>query len=165
MFEKKDIWELVKTRFINLEQDTKNRVKFPYDSSIIFEVEYLVKKEIANNLIACFSIRDIEDRIVFSTSKQDENNVVDSSVGRHVYRFVLPNLKLLPGTYRVAGEFWNNEAGLHFKFASIRRLIITSSDYHGDGVYYLPYKTMQDEYTLEQRDENGTLDEIREKLL
>ncbi|WP_290772740.1 polysaccharide ABC transporter ATP-binding protein [Anaerofustis sp.] len=165
VFEKKDIWELVKTRFINLEQDTKNRVKFPYDSSIIFEVEYLVKKEIANNLIACFSIRDIEDRIVFSTSKQDENNVVDSSVGRHVYRFVLPNLKLLPGTYRVAGEFWNNEAGLHFKFASIRRLIITSSDYHGDGVYYLPYKTMQDEYTLEQRDENGTLDEIREKLL
>lgn len=165
VFEKKDIWELVKTRFINLEQDTKNRVKFPYDSSIIFEVEYLVKKEITNNLIACFSIRDIEDRIVFSTSKQDENNVVDSSVGRHVYRFVLPNLKLLPGTYRVAGEFWNNEAGLHFKFASIRRLIITSSDYHGDGVYYLPYKTMQDEYTLEQRDENGTLDEIREKLL
>ncbi len=159
IFEKKDILELIKTRFINVDKDFKNRVRFPYSSSFIIEVEYEVKQKITNNLIACFAIRDIEDRVVFATSKQNENNIVDSSIGRHVYRFILPDLKLLPGNYKVAGEFWNNEAGIHFKFASIRRLIITSKSYHGDGVYSIPYKTMKDDYTMEERFENNTLDE------
>ena len=65
----------------------------------------------------------------------------------------------MPGNYKVAGEFWNNESGLHFKFASIRRLIITSSEYCGDGVYSIPYKTMKDDYLLEERNKNGTLNE------
>ena len=159
IFEKKDILQLIKTRFLDINSELKNKIKFNYGASFIIEVEYEVKKPIENNLIACFSIRDIEDRVVFATSKQNENNIVDSSIGRHVYRFILPNLRLLPGNYKVAGEFWNNESGLHFKFASIRRLIITSSEYCGDGVYSIPYKTMKDDYLLEERNENGTLNE------
>lgn len=159
VFEKKDILETIKTRFIDLKKDVKSRIKFEYGASIIFEIEYEVKQKIDNRLIACFSIRDIEDRIVFATSKQNENNVINSEIGRHVFRFIIPDLKLLPGSYKIAGELWNNDSGLHFKFASIRRLIITSKDFQGDGVYSIPYKTMQDEYTLEQRDEQGTLSE------
>lgn len=165
VFEKKDILEVIKTRFINTDVDLNNRMRFQYGSSLVFEVEYEVKKEIENNLIASFSIRDIEDRVIFATSKQNADNTVESSIGRHVYRIILPNLKLLPGTYRVAGELWNNEAGLHFKFATIRRLIINSKDYHGDGVYEIPYKTMKDELLLEERKNNGTLtDEFIENM-
>lgn len=159
ILDKKDILEFIRTKTINIAINPKQRVKFDYGSSVIIEIEYEVKKEIENKLIACFSIRDIEERVVFATSKQNENNIVDSSIGRHVYRFILPNLRLLPGNYKIAGEFWNNESGLHFKFASIRKLNIVSKEYKGDGVYSIPYKTMQDDYTLEQRAEQGTLNE------
>lgn len=165
IIEKKDILEFIRTRTIDLGINSKHRINFDFGASVIIEIEYEIKKEIKNNLTACFSIRDIEDTIVFATSKQNENNIVDSSLGRHVYRFILPNLRLLPGNYKIAGEFWNNDSGLHFKFAAIRKLNIVSKEYKGDGVYSIPYKTMQDDYLIEERDANGTLGEIMDKLM
>ncbi|RGD75518.1 polysaccharide ABC transporter ATP-binding protein [Anaerofustis stercorihominis] len=160
IMDKSDIFEIISTRTIDLDINSKHRANFNYGASIIIEIVYEVKKPMDNNLICCFSIRDIEEHEVFATNKQNKDNVVDSSVGRHVFRFILPKSRLLPGNYKIAGEFWNNESGLHFKFASIRQLNIVGKEFKGGGVYAIPYKTMKDNYSIEERDKNGTLNEI-----
>ncbi|EDS73368.1 ABC transporter ATP-binding protein [Anaerofustis stercorihominis] len=165
ILEKKDILEFIKTRMLDININNRNRINFNYGSTVIIEIEYEVKKPIENDLICCFSIRDIEEREVFATNKQNKDNIVDSSIGRHIFRFILPNLRLLPGNYKIAGEFWNNEAGLHFKFASLRRLNIVSNEYKGGGVYAIPYKTMRDDYLIEEREQEGTLDSIKDMLV
>ena len=165
ILEKKDILEFIKTRMLDININNRNRINFNYGSTVIIEIEYEVKKPIENDLICCFSIRDIEEREVFATNKQNKDNIVDSSIGRHIFRFILPNLRLLPGNYKIAGEFWNNEAGLHFKFASLRRLNIVSNEYKGGGVNAIPYKTMRDDYLIEEREQEGTLDSIKDMLV
>ena len=151
---KSDILEIQNFKFLDPNISTKRRRKFDFNEPITLEIEYEIKQKMDNSLICCFSIRDSADIEIFSTDKQNPNNEIDNGIGRHVVRFNLKDLRLLPGTYKVAGEIWNVEAGMHFKFAKERTFIISSKKYLGGGVCAIPYNIEVDQKTLEERESN-----------
>ena len=152
---KHDILEVTNFAFHNIHKTAIRRRKFDYREPITFEIEYDVKQPIDNDLICCFSIRDIADREIFATDKQDQNNKINKEVGHHVLRFSMENLRLLPGTYRVAGEFWNTEAGLHFKFAKERTFIVKSKKHMPTGVVNIDYSIDNNDMTFKEMFEKG----------
>lgn len=153
---KTDILNFRHVRIINPSNAPNNTTDFKYRDNIVFEVEYDVKTNIENDMVCCFSIRDISDNEIFSTDKQDKNNMIDISKGRHIFRFVIPSSRLLPGAYKIAGEFWDNIAGMDIKFATKRDFTIISDKFEGGGVYSIPYIFEKDDKTLIERVKEGS---------
>lgn len=160
---KSDILEIKNFQFMNPNKNTKKRRKFAYNEPITLEIEYEVKKTINNQLISCFGISDSANVEIFSTNKQNPKNEIDNSIGKHVVRFNLKDLRLLPGTYKVAGEIWNVEAGMHFKFAKERTFIISSKQYLGGGICSIPYDIEIDQKTLRERESEQPIIDIKKE--
>lgn len=145
-----DILQVTSFKYLNKYKSPQRKRKFVYEEPITFEIEYDVKKPIENDLICCFSLRDIADREIFATDKQDQNHKINKELGHHVIRFSMENLQLLPGTYKVAGEFWNPKAGLHFKFAKERSFIVTSNTKLPSGIVNIDYSIENNDITIEE---------------
>lgn len=157
-----DIIDFEQCNFYNVSHNLKNKIKFGYNDPVTIEIVYDLKKEIEDGVTCCFSIRDLDDREVFATDKQSESNRAPGTIGRHVFRFTMSCPRLLPGSYKIAGEIWDNKSSVHVKYAQKRRLIITSEKFEGGGVVSIPYVSCCDTATLEQRQEDGTLNEAKD---
>ena len=112
---------------------------FAPGDSISFKFNYTVKKPI-DRLCFGFTIRDAEKREVFMSSKRDDANVIDSSVGEHSLEITIESPNLIGGEYALSGELWDTDSTFYVGFANRIPFSILSDEYKGSGIVYFNYK-------------------------
>lgn len=133
---KKDIIERTDFYFTNAE--LKRTRKFSMDEKVTFNLEYEVKEEM-NNLYFSWSLLDAEKYELYSTINQRDSLSIDSSIGNHKLSVTIDSANLLPGKYRISGDFYDETGLVSIGFSREQYFFIQSSDELDLGVIKIPF--------------------------
>ena len=114
--------------------------EFTYGSDVGFSCNYEVKKPLGG-LRWTFTIRDIDDKEIYSSDKMNDKYLINSEMGKHTLSVVLNNVKLLPGKYKLSGELRNDTGIIYVGYSNKKVFTITSdNDYIGTGIYFIEHR-------------------------
>lgn len=117
--------------------EDKGNYSFGEDMRISFNYE--VKKQL-KGLRWTITIRDMDNKEIFSSNKLDDKYLIDSSIGKHKMAIVLKNIQLLPGKYKLSGELRDSTGIIYVGYANKKEFTVTSkSGYLGSGVVYIEH--------------------------
>lgn len=114
--------------------------EFEYGEDIGFTFKYKVKKPL-DGLRWTFTLRDADDKEIYSSDKMSLKYTVDSSLGIHNISMNLKDMKLLPGTYKLSGELRNDTGIIYIGYANKKEIIIKPGDeYVGSGICFIDHE-------------------------
>ncbi len=134
--EKKDILQV--SKFAMLNSKDEKTTEFKHGEKIKIKFDYEVKRPI-DKLNFGFTLRDAEERLIFMSDKQNADNLIDGTVGKHSLEITVNSLNLLSGTYMLSGELWDNESTFFVGFSNKRKFTVTQDSYIGSGIVSFPY--------------------------
>ncbi len=134
--EKKDILQV--SKFAMLNSKDEKTTEFKHGEEIKIKFDYEVKRPI-DKLNFGFTLRDAEERLIFMSDKQNADNLIDGTVGKHSLEITVNSLNLLSGTYMLSGELWDNESTFFVGFSNKRKFTVTQDSYIGSGIVSFPY--------------------------
>jgi len=111
---------------------------FKMGEDIYYEFDYEVKRPLAG-LRFCYLIRNAEDVVIFQSDEQDDNALIDSSLGCHRLKVRIKNLSLLAGEYKLSGGLWDVDSILEKFYADKKRFYITQDKFIGAGIIPIDY--------------------------
>lgn len=142
--DKDDIMHISHFRMFNAENKEGN--VFTIGEDIFYEFDYEVKMPI-DTLKFCYTIRNAEDMAIFVSDKQDENAIIDSSLGLHHLRAHLKVPHLLAGEYKLSGELWGDET-FERGYSGRRSFYIAQDNYIGSGIVHIDYALDVDDVSV-----------------
>jgi len=134
--DKDDVMQIRNFRMYNVLDKETNVFKAGED--IYYEFDYEVKEKI-DVLRFSYTIRNAEDMAVFVSDKQNNEAVIDSSIGEHHLRARLKLPFLLAGEYKLSGELWVADSMFLRGYANKRSFYIAQDDYIGSGIVHIGY--------------------------
>lgn len=112
---------------------------FSFNEDIEYSFKYNVKKDLGD-LKWTFTIRDSDDKEIYSTDKMSSEYKVKSEIGKHELKVILKKPGLLPGKYKLSGEIRNDAGLIHVGYANKKEFTIKNSDiYMGSGTQYIKH--------------------------
>lgn len=113
---------------------------FEYGEDISYSLHYLVKKDLGQ-LRWTFTIRDIDDKQIYTSDKQNSKYNIDSTLGEHSLDVLLKEIKLLPGKYKLSGEVRDESGIVYVGYANKKVFEITSNEeVSGFGIIYIDHE-------------------------
>jgi len=143
--EKNDIVQISQFKMLNAEG--KVTTVYSAGEDIFYEFDYEVKKPIGA-LKFCYTILNAEDITLFASDKQDDDAIIDSSIGLHHLRVRLRTPFLLAGEYKLAGELWGDESMFECGYSRRRSFFIAQDDYIGSGIVRVGYSLSVDDVVV-----------------
>lgn len=114
--------------------------KFVYGSDIGFSFDYEIKKKL-DGLRWTFTIRDIDDKEIYSSDKMSDDYLISSKLGKHSVSIVLPNIKLMPGKYKLSGELRNDTGIIYVGYSNKKVFTIEpNNNFIGTGICFIDHK-------------------------
>lgn len=118
-----------------------NSEEFEYGEDIVFTFKYHVKRDVGN-LRWTFTIRDADEKEIYSSDKMSDEYEIDSSLGVHSLSIRLKNLKLLPGKYKLSGEIRNETGIIYIGYANKKDILIkNNNEFVGSGIWYIEHES------------------------
>jgi len=111
---------------------------FRMGDDIFYEFDYEVKRPL-EGLRFCYIIRNAEDVVIFQSDEQDDNALIDASLGRHHLKVRIKNLSLLAGEYKLSGGLWGVDSILEKFYISKKPFYITQDEFIGAGIIPIDY--------------------------
>ena len=112
---------------------------FAFNEDIEYTFNYNVKKELGD-LRWTFTIRDADNKEIYSTDKMNDNYKIKSEIGNHQLKVVLKSPGLLPGKYKLSGEIRNDTGIIYVGYANKKEFTIKNSEiYMGSGTQYIKH--------------------------
>lgn len=139
--EKRDILEMKNFRMFNAA--AKGTTAFDYGEDVFFEFDYYVKRPI-DRLTFAYTLTTSEGYEIYMSDKQDPANRLNSEVGQHHLKVRLKNTNLMPGSYLLSGELWNNDAGFFINHSLKRPITVRSGEFVGTGIVRMDYDLEND---------------------
>lgn len=114
--------------------------EFKYQEDISYHFNYEVKKDLGQ-LRWTFTLRDMDDKEIYTSNKLDDAYNVDSELGMHTANVSLKNIKLLPGKYKLSGEIREETGIVYVGYANKIVFEVTSDDeIKGFGIVYIDHE-------------------------
>ena len=139
--EKRDILEMKNFRMFNAA--AKGTTAFEYGEDVFFEFDYYVKRPI-DRMTFAYTLTTSEGYEIYMSDKQDPATRLNSEVGHHHLRVRLKNTNLMPGSYLLSGELWNNDAGFFINHSLKRPITIRAGEFVGTGIVHVDYELEND---------------------
>lgn len=116
-----------------------NKDSFNYLDKIEYSFNYDVKKHL-DGLRWSFTIRDIDNKEIYSSDKMSDEYKINSSIGIHTLRVVLDDINLLPGKYKLSGEVRDDTGIIYVGYANKKVFTIKETPkYMGSGIQYIKH--------------------------
>lgn len=120
-----------------------NKNSFNYGEDIVFSFDYNVKKDVGN-LRWTLTIRDVDEKEIYSSDKLSDKYEIESSLGKHKLTIRLKDLKLLPGKYKLSGEIRNETGIIYIGYANKKEIIINDTDdFIGSGIWHIEHELVR----------------------
>lgn len=117
-----------------------NSSEFEYGEDICFTFNYHVKRDVGN-LRWTFTLRDADEKEIYSSDKMSNEYEIESSLGVHSLSIRLKNLKLLPGKYKLSGEIRNETGIIYIGYANKKDILIkNNSGFVGSGIWHIEHE-------------------------
>lgn len=118
---------------------------FSFNEDIEYSFNYNVKKDLGD-LRWTFTIRDSDDKEIYSTNKMGDEYKIDSAIGNHQLKVILKSPSLLPGKYKLSGEIRNDTGIIYVGYANKKVFSIKSNKvYIGSGTQYIKHMAKNEE--------------------
>lgn len=113
---------------------------YRYKENIEYEVKYSVKMPI-ENLRWTFTVRDADEKEIYSSDKMSDNYLIDDRLGEHSFKVKLKELTLLPGKYKLSGELRNGTGIMYVGYANKKEFEIEYDENNrGSGFCYIEHE-------------------------
>lgn len=117
--------------------------EFEYGEDITFSFKYHVKRDVGD-LRWTFTIRDVDEKEIYSSDKMSDEYAIDSTLGIHDLSIRLKDVKLLPGKYKLSGEIRNETGIIYIGYANKREFLIKNNEnFVGSGVCYIEHELVR----------------------
>lgn len=123
----------------NFKFDSSNG-EYKFNQDINYSFDYEVKKA-QDCLRWTFTIRDADEKEIYSSDKLDEVYSIDNAIGKHSLNVSIKSPNLLPGKYMLSGEIMGDEGMIYVGYSNKREFTVINEGLHkGTGFVFLEHK-------------------------